>query len=611
MKDKLKALRELMKRYQVEAYFVPSTDPHQSEYVPEFWKRRQFITGFTGSAGDALITLKKAGLWTDSRYYLQAERELRGSGFALFKWGMPGVPSWQEWAAQELSAGQSLGLDPKLITHKDFIKLKKDLERRGIRVKNIEKNLVDAISSQRSSPPGGEISIHRKKYAGESVRSKIKRLREKMAAEGADTHVLSQLDAIAWLFNIRGSDVKFNPVAIAYAIVTLKKAMLFIAEGKVSKRARRVLARDVLIEDYDDFSSKLREPGKKSPRVWLDESSASEWVVRLVGRDTAPIFKPSPIHLFKATKNKTEIAGSKEAHRRDGAAMVKFLRWLEKEAPNGTVTELSAAKKMEEFRRQQDLFMGLGFETISSFGSHGAVVHYSVSPETDIPLKPPGIYLIDSGSQYEDATTDITRTVCLGRPTDEQRDRFTRVLKGLMALTRVSFPRGTFGTQIDSLARLALWEKGLNYGHGTGHGIGSYLGVHEGPQAIAPARGFGVALEPGMITSIEPGFYKENDYGLRVENVALVVKKAPNSTKDAAFCGFETLTLCPIDLKLVKKGLLTPDEIQWLNSYHRKVRKALTPRLSSAEAAWLEKATRPIQTITLNFANAVLKKPAL
>ncbi len=594
MKENLKALRKLMKRYKVEAYLVPSTDPHQSEYVPQFWKRRQFLTGFTGSAGDAIVTLKKAGLWTDSRYYLRAERELGGSGFALFKGGMPGVPIWQEWVAKELSAGQSLGLDPKLITHRDFIQLEKDLERRDIRAKIIEKNLVDAIWSQRPTLPDGEISIHGKKHAGESIRSKIERLRQKISAEGVDAHVLSQLDAIAWLFNIRGSDVEFIPVAIAYAIITLKKATLFIAREKVSPRVCRVLARDVLIEDYEGFSSRLRELGKKRLRIWLDETSASEWVVRLVGRDTPLIFKPSPVHLFKAVKNTTEIAGFKEAHRRDGVAMVNFLCWLEKEATKGMVTELSAAKKMEEFRHQQDLFMSLGFETISSFGSHGAVVHYSVSPETDIPIKPPGIYLIDSGSQYKDATTDITRTICLVRPTDEQRDRFTRVLKGLIALTRVSFPQGTFGTQIDCLARLALWEKGLNYGHGTGHGIGSYLSVHEGPQSIAPARGFGVALEPGMITSIEPGFYKENDYGLRVENVALVVKKASKSAKDAAFYSFETLTLCPIDLKLVKKKLLTADETQWLNNYHWRVRTSLMPRLAKAEAAWLEKATRPI-----------------
>jgi Xaa-Pro aminopeptidase len=594
MENKLRPLRELMKRQGIQAYLVPSADPHQSEYVPEFWKRRQFITGFSGSAGDAVVTTKKAGLWTDSRYFLQAEQELRGSGFTLFRLGMPGVPSWQEWIAKELFSGQALGLDPKLVTHRDFAKLEKEFERRGILLKAIEKNLIDAIWSQRPSPPAGEISIHEKKYAGESVRSKLERLRQKMVHEDVDAHVLTQLDAIAWLFNIRGSDVEFNPVAIAFAIVTRKKAMLFVAREKVSKKARQILARDGQIENCGDFSLRLLELRKKKLRVWLDEVSVSEWVVRRLGRETPLVLKPSPISLFKAIKNKTEIASAKQAHFRDGAAMVKFLSWLEKEVPKGLVTELSAAKKIEEFRRQQDLFMGLSFKTISSYGSHGAIVHYAISPQTNMPLKPEGIYLSDSGSQYLDTTTDITRTICLGKPTDEQRDRFTRVLKGLIALTRVSFPQGTFGTQIDVLARLALWENGLNYGHGTGHGVGAYLNVHEGPQSIAPARGFGVSLEPGMIMSIEPGYYKENEYGLRVENMALVVKDESKSKKDFSFYTFETLTLCPIDLKLVKKELLTEEEVHWLNTYHRKVREALTPRLRTAESAWLKKATRPI-----------------
>jgi len=592
MKDKLNALRELMKRYGVRAYLVPSTDPHQSEYVPEFWKRRQFISGFTGSAGDAVVTMKKAGLWADSRYFLQAERELESSGFTLFKWGLPGVPSWQDWIAQELSSRQTLGLDPKLISHKDFDKLKKELERRGILLKAIEKNLIDAIWSQRPAPPTGEISTQAEKYAGETVGSKLKRLRYKMAGQGTDAHVLTQLDAIAWLFNIRGSDVEFNPVAIVYAIVTCKKAMLFVGREKVSKRARQILARDMELCDYEDFSSRLLELRKRKRRVWLDEASVSEWVVRRLGRDTSLILKPSPISLFKAIKNKTEIAGARAAHVRDGAAMVKFLCWLEKEVPKRKVTELSAARRVEEFRSRQDLFQGLSFKTISSYGSHGAVVHYAVSPETDIPLKSEGIYLIDSGSQYLDATTDITRTICLGKPTEEQRDRFTRILKGVIALTCVSFPQGTTGPQLDILARLALWENGLNYGHGTGHGVGAYLNVHEGPQSIAPARGFGVGFEPGMITSIEPGYYKENGYGLRVENMALVVKDEAKSSQALSFFTFETLTLCPIDLKLVKKDLLAAEEIQWLNTYHRKVRKALTPRLGNAEAAWLKKTTQ-------------------
>jgi len=594
MKDKLIALRKVMKRHGVEAYLIPSTDPHQSEYLPEVWKRRQFITGFTGSAGDALVTLTQAGLWTDSRYFLQAERELKDSGFTLFKAGTPGVPSWQEWIAKRLSPGQALGLDPKLIAHRDFVKLEKEFQRRGIFLKAIEKNLVDAIWRQKPSAPAGAISILEKKYAGESVREKLERLRKKMAEEDADAHVLTQLDAIAWLFNVRGSDVEFNPVAVAYAIVSRKKATLFVERYKVPNKVPQALARNVTIENYEDFCSRLCELGKKKMRIWLDEASAGEWIVRSLGPGAKPIFKPSPVHLFKAVKNRTEIAGSKVAHLRDGAAMVNFLCWLEKAVPKGGVSELSAAEKMEEFRRRQDRFMGLSFKTISSYAGHGAVVHYAVSPETDVPLKPEGIYLIDSGSQYKEATTDITRTVCLGRPTEEQRDRFTRVLKGLIALTRLSFPQGTFGTQVDILARLALWEKGLNYGHGTGHGIGAYLNVHEGPQSVAPARGFGVGLESGMITSIEPGYYKENEYGLRVENLVLVVKDLSRSTKSFSYYTFETLTLCPIDLRLIKKGVLTAEEIRWLDGYHRTVREALTPRLGSAELAWLKKATRPV-----------------
>jgi Xaa-Pro aminopeptidase len=594
MIDKLKALRGLMRKHRVQAYLVPSTDPHQSEYVPEFWKRRQFITGFTGSAGDALVTLDKAGLWTDSRYFLQAERELRGSGFTLFRWGMPGVPAWQEWAAKELKPGQALGLDPKLISHREFVKLEQELKRRGILLRAVEKNLVDVLWTQKPAPPAAGISIHKKEYAGESVRSKLERLRQKMAEEGAEAHVLTQLDAIAWLFNIRGSDVEFNPVAIASALVTRKRAVLFIDKEKVSPNVGRILGRDARVEAYRNFSLRLLELRQKKLRVWLDEASVSEWVVRCLGREIGLIFKPSPVHLFKAIKNKIQTTRAKEAHLRDGAAMVKFLCWLENEVPRGFVTELSAAKKIEEFRRRQALFRGLSFKTISSYGGHGAIVHYAVSPETDILLKPEGIYLIDSGSQYQDATTDITRTVCLGDPTQEERECFTRVLKGLIALTRASFPQGTFGTQIDVLARLPLWEKGMNYGHGTGHGVGSYLNVHEGPQSIAPSRGFGVSLEPGMITSIEPGYYKENEYGLRLENMVLVVRDEARSTQASFFYTFETLTVCPVDLKLVTKDLLTPEELGWLNAYHRRVRKALTPRLRNVEAAWLKKATQSL-----------------
>jgi Xaa-Pro aminopeptidase len=593
MSEKIKSLRRLMRKHNIQAYLIPGSDPHQSEYVPEFWRRRTFITGFTGSAGDALVTMKIAGLWTDSRYYLQTDRELHGTGFTLFRRGSQGVPSWQEWAARNLKSGETLGLDPQLITHRDYAKLEKELAMKSVRLRPVAANLVDTIWREKPAAPVGPITVLAEQYAGESVRSKLDRLRQKMAAEGADAHVLSQLDAIAWLFNIRGSDVPFNPVAIAYAIITRKKALLFVAQEKISPKVKAVLKKDVSFRAYADFPAALHGLARAKQRVWLDEAGVSQWVVSsLAGAKL--LFKPSPVILVKAIKNATEIRGSKQAHRRDGAAMVEFLCWLEKAVPKGGVTELSAARMLEEIRKRQPRFKGLSFQTISAYGSHGAVVHYAVTPETDIPLKPKGLYLIDSGSQYLEATTDITRTVCLGRPTAEQRDRFTRVLKGVINLARTSFPQGTSGPQLDVLARRALWERGLNYGHGTGHGIGAFLNVHEGPQGIAPARGFGIGLEPGMILSIEPGYYKEEEYGLRVENLALVVKDPDRTSETSPFYTFETLTLCPIELRLLNKDLLTKDEVSWLNAYHRRVRKELTPLLEKDFAAWLKKATRPI-----------------
>lgn len=593
MPEKLDTLRRLMRRHNIQAYLIPGSDPHQSEYVPEFWRRRAFITGFTGSAGDALVTMGEAGLWTDSRYYLQAERQLSNTGFSLFRWGKPGVPAWQEWSARNLKPGETLGLDPQLISCREYEKLKKMLSAKSIRLRPIAANLVDAFWDERPVPPGEPVIVLPERYAGESRRSKLIRLRQEMETEDSDAHVLSQLDAIAWLFNIRGSDVPFNPVAIAYAIVTRKNALLFVTREKVRPRVRTTLERDVTCRDYAEFPAALHGLASTRKRVWVDEGGVSQWVVsRLEG--AALLFKPSPVILAKSIKNATEIKGSKRAHRRDGAAMVEFLFWLEKAVPKGGVTELSAARKLEEIRKSQPGFKGLSFETISSYGSHSAVVHYGVNPDSDIPLKPKGIYLTDSGSQYLDATTDITRTVCLERPSPEQRDRFTRILKGVINLTRCPFPQGTSGPQLDILARRALWDKGLNYGHGTGHGIGSFLNVHEGPQGIAPARGFGVSLEPRMILSVEPGFYKEGEYGLRLENLVLVVKDLVRSREAQPFYTFDTLTLCPINLRLLDKTLLTRDEVRWLNAYHQRVRMELTPLLARDVSAWLKKATRPI-----------------
>jgi Xaa-Pro aminopeptidase len=594
MKNKIDSIRKLMKDSGVDAYLVPSSDPHQSEYVPEFWQRRKFIGGFTGSAGDVVITQKKAGLWTDSRYFLQAEQELDKKIFSLFKMGMPDVPNLDDWLIKELKKGEFLGIDPQVVSRKYFLELKKKLEEKGIGLKCIEKNLVDAVWDERPEEPKGKIEIHDEKYSGESTASKLKRLREKMAETDTDALVATMLDSIAWLFNIRGSDVKYNPVAISYSIITADKAYLFVNQSHMSDAAIQALKNTTEILDYEDFGSELQNIAKKGLHVWLDEGSVSQWIVDILEKGAALFYRPSPVKLFKALKNKTEIAGFKNAHIRDGAAMVKFLCWLEKTMENTEITEVSAAEKVAEFRAQNDLFKGMSFETISSYGAHGAVVHYAPSSETDIPLKSEGIYLIDSGGQYLDGTTDITRTVTLGTPTEEQKDRFTRVLKGLIDLLITSFPQGTVGKQLDTIARMPLWKKGINYGHGTGHGIGTFLNVHEGPQAISYYRCIGVALEPGMITTIEPGYYKEDEFGLRVENVAVVVKDEERSSGEFTFFKFENLTLCPIDLRLVKKELLTPEEIDWLNSYHKKIYKTLSPLLDKHEAEWLKQATTEI-----------------
>jgi len=583
-----------MKEYGVEAYLIPSSDPHQSEYVPEIWQRRKFISGFTGSAGNVFITQKKAGLWTDSRYFLQAEQELDKNIFTLFKMGIPDVLSLEDWILKELKKDETLGVDPQVVSHKNYMDLKKKLEEKSIKLKSIETNLVDVIWEDRPDLSKRKIDIYEERYAGESTASKLKRLRIKMAEEDAEVHVVTLLDSIAWLFNIRGSDVEFNPVAISYAVVTAEKALLFIDPDKINEKVRQTLREAIDILDYKDFNSELQSLAEKGCRVWLDEASVNQWIVGTLGKGVKLLLKPGPIKMFKAIKNNTEISGFKAAHIRDGAAMVKFLYWLEQSVGKIKVTEVSAIKKLAEFRAKNDLFRGLSFETISSYSAHGAVVHYAANPETDIPLKPEEIYLVDSGGQYLDGTTDITRTLCLGSPTEEQKDSFTRVLKGMIDLLTTSFPQGTVGKQLDTIARMPLWEKGLNYGHGTGHGIGTYLNVHEGPHSISYYRCIGIGLEPGMITTIEPGYYKENEFGIRIENVALVVKDEEKSSEELSFYKFENLTLCPIDLRLVKKKLLSKREINWLNNYHKKVYETLSPILDRPESDWLKKATEKI-----------------
>lgn len=594
MKDSLGVLRRLMKKYGLDAYLVPGTDPHQDEYIPEFWQRRKFISGFRGSAGDAAITQSKAGLWTDSRYFLQADQELDNQVFQLFKMGRPGVPDIKEWLADELGKDKTLGIDLQLLSRRGFEDFQSYLKTRGIRVKGVSKNLVDAVWKNRPVPSRAKIRTYPLKYSGESTRKKLERVRKKMAAKPADILVIAALDEIAWLFNIRGKDIKFNPLVIAYAVIFRDKAMLFIDPDKLTKRVCSSLKNIVDIYDYEKFFPMLGKLAEVDKRIWLDEDRSNQRIVEILKKRSEIHFSSSPISFFKAVKNKTEIEGFRNAHVRDGVAMVKFLCWLDRTWKRQKITERLAAAKLEEFRAKSPLFQGPSFETISAYGPHSAIVHYGATPETDIPLRAGNIFLVDSGGQYCDATTDITRTIFLGEPRTIHKEFFTRVLQGLLSLTMLPFPQGTAGRQLDTVARLSLWKKGVNYGHGTGHGIGTFLSVHEGPHAISPQRCTGIPLEPGMITTIEPGVYLENRFGIRLENVVLVERDERNSSPGSAFYRFETLTLCPIARNMVKKDLLREDEIGWLDAYHRKVRKIISPHVSGEEKNWLTEATKPL-----------------
>ncbi len=595
IKERLAQLRALMRKHKMDAYVVPSTDPHASEYVPALWQRRAWLSGFDGSAGDLIITQEKAGLWTDSRYFLQAEQQLKDTGIELYKIGVPDVPDMLEFLKQELKPGQVVGVDPRVMSYRQAVQWQKELDVHKIKMKFSEENLVDLLWKDQPDLPLDPIMVWEDKFAGESVESKLTRIREQMAANGCQTHVLTELDTIAWTFNIRSRDVAYNPVVIAYAVITQDSAELFVHKKKVTRALKKHLKGLAKIRHYDDFKKRLPKLAKRKTRVWLDDASVNYWVTLMLHKRCELFFKQSPVVAFKAIKNETELAGMRACHIRDGVAMVKFLKWLEETVPQGNVTEMSAAQMLEKFRAEQSLYQGPSFETISAYNEHGAIVHYTSSPETDVQLKPEGIYLIDSGGQYLDGTTDITRTLALGEPTDEQKDRFTRILKGHIDLAMTSFPVGTQGIQLDTIARKPLWEIGLNYGHGTGHGVGAFLSVHEGPQGISYYRGIGVPLEPGMICSNEPGFYKAEAFGMRIENLIVVVKDDQMSNDEWSFLKFENLTYCPIDLSLVNPQLLDEKEIDYLNAYHRRVYEVLSPYLKKEERKWLEEKTKTLE----------------
>jgi len=584
-------LRAVLKDLGVSAYIVPSQDPHQNEYVPGCWQRRAYVSGFTGSAGDLVVTEERAGLWTDSRYFIQAEAELEGSGIELFRMGVPGTPNPHEWLRRALGEAGTVGIDPQLFSCEAVAKMQRILG--ADRVVCLEQNPVDLIWPSREAFPLSPAEVWPLPYAGETAADKLARVRRQMAAAGADALAVTTLDAVAWLFNIRGRDVPFNPVLLSYALVYRDRAALFVRQEKVTPALREHLAGLAKIADYDDFERHLTALSAAKSRVMIDPETASQWVADRL-RGSVLVSRRSPVVDLKAVKNEAELSGFRNAHVRDGVAMVRFLSWLEEAVPKGGVTEVSAADRLLAFRAEGDLFQGESFGAISAFGAHGAIVHYDPRGGDDAPLVPAGLYLIDSGAQYLDGTTDITRTVALGAPTSEQKDRFTRVLKGHIDLALTAFPAGTCGTQLDTIARKPLWDAGLNYGHGTGHGVGAYLNVHEGPQAVSYYRGTGVPLKKGMVISNEPGFYKAGEFGIRVENLVYVVRDDARSTDEMEFLRLENLTLCPIDGRLVLPALLTSEELNYLNRYHETVRETLSPLLETAERRWLERATRTI-----------------
>ncbi len=590
-REKIAALRALMRKQKLDAYYVPSVDPHQSEYLPDCWKRRQWLSGFTGSAGDLLVTARKAGLWTDGRYFLQADLELKGSGITLMKLGVPGVPALVDWAARELKKGQVLGVDPQVMSVAAAEQFADKLGAKGIRVRYLAQNLVDQLWKDRPARSLAPIKAHGVQYSGENTASKLKRLRAVLRQRGAKAHVLGALDAIAWLFNIRSDDIAYTPVAIAYAVVTERGATIFTDPRKVGKAVRKGLSRSARFAPYEELPRALRELRRKKQPVLIDPAVTNRWVLDLL--QGCPIVQaPSPVFAMKAVKNATQIKGITAAHVRDGVAMVKFLRWLEREVRLGKVTELSAARRLDAFRAEDPKFVDCSFDTISGYAGNGAIIHYTVSEESSKRLRPRGLYLIDSGGQYPDGTTDITRTVTLGKPTRREREMFTRVLKGMIAIFTTPFPGGTTGQRQELHARKPLWEAGANYNHGTGHGVGQFLGVHEGPCSMKDVPT--VPLEPGMLMSVEPGHYEAGRFGIRIENLGFVVEDLKLSNAQQPWYRFASVTLCPIDLKLVDRKLLNPAEREWLNAYHQEVYRSLRRHVDVLHRTWLRRATRAI-----------------
>lgn len=589
IKERIHALRMTFRPNNIKAFIIPSTDPHLSEYVAPYWMSREWISGFTGSAGTAVILMDKAGLWTDSRYFLQAEKELEGSGITLYKEMLPETPSITKFLCQNLKPGESVSIDGKMFSVQQVEQMKEDLAPYQLQV-NLFGDPLKNIWTDRPSMPDAPAFIYDVKYAGKSCGEKVAAIRTELKKKGIFALFLSSLDEIAWTLNLRGSDVHCNPVIVSYLLVTQDEVVYFISPEKITQEVNEYLQeQQVSLRKYDEAESFLNSFAGEN--ILIDPKKTNYAIYSAINPACKVVRGESPVTLLKAIRNEQEIAGIHHAMQRDGVALVKFLKWLEASVLSGKETELSVDRKLHEFRAAQPLYMGESFDTIAGYKEHGAIVHYSATEESDVTLQSKGFLLLDSGAQYLDGTTDITRTIALGELTEEEKTDYTLILKGHIALAMAKFPAGTRGAQLDVLARMPIWSHGMNFLHGTGHGVGHFLSVHEGPQSIRMNEN-PIVLQPGMVTSNEPGVYKAGSHGIRTENLTLVCKDKEGMFGE--YFKFETITLCPICKKGIIKEMLTAEEVKWFNDYHQTVYKKLSPSLNEEEKKWLLEATKAI-----------------
>lgn len=584
--EKITALRSLLKKNNLAAFIIPSTDPHLSEYVASHWKTREWISGFTGSAGTIIITGEEAGLWTDSRYYLQATEQLKGTGIKLFKDGLTETPSITDWLCSVLPPNETVGVDGKMFSIAEIETMRKALNRESIKIRT-DLDPINELWDNRPPMPQDALYAYTIEYAGITSQEKISQIREIMKKEGTESLLISSLDEIAWALNIRGNDVEYNPVVISYLLIDLQNTFFFVEPCKLTKETEAYLhAQKVTVKKYQEVTSFLSDYKAKNLKLSVGKTNYS--IYTSINPQCDILCGNSPIALLKAIRNQTELKSIHEAMIRDGVAMSRFLYWLEQNVTSGNETEISVAQKLYQFRSEQKHFMGESFDTIAGYGANGAIVHYSATPDSDTALKPTGFLLLDSGAQYMDGTTDITRTIALGELSDEEKRDYTLILKGHINLAMAKFPAGTRGAQLDVLARMPIWKHRMNFLHGTGHGVGHFLSVHEGPQSIRMNEN-PVILQPGMVTSNEPGVYITGSHGIRIENLILVCTDGEGMY--GTYLKFETITLCPICKKGIIKEMLTAEEIEWFNEYHQTVFEKLSPCLNKDEQNWLKEQT--------------------